>query len=68
MLLLLLLNKTLNKFAKKVQKRSLFWGLLLMIFFIIFDKIFSPKFFSCYTQVLMNPNFMQSIRKRNNFF
>ena len=43
----LLLNKTiklLNKFAKKFKK-SLFWGLLLTIFFTIFDKTLSQKKF-----------------------
>ena len=48
-MLLLLFNKTikpLNQYAKKIQKKSLFWGLLLTIFFTTFDKIFPKIFFS----------------------
>ena len=49
--MLLLLNQTikpLNQFAKEIQKKSLFLGLLLTIFFIVFNKIFSQKSFFWY--------------------
>ena len=39
-----------------------------MIFFSIFEKITPPQKKFCYTQVFMNPDFMQSIRKWNNPF
>ena len=64
--MLLLLNKTikpLNQSAEKIQKKSVFEATA-DNFLTIFDKIFS-HFFSCYTQVLVNPVFIQITRKRN---
>ena len=71
LLMLLLFIKTTNhsiNLQNKIQTKSLFLGLLMMIFLTIFDTIFPPPKIFSYTQVLINFSFMQSIRKRNKPF
>ena len=71
--MLFLFNKTikaLDQFAKKkkIQKKSLFLGQLLTMFFTIFDKVFSQNYFFCYTQVLMNLALGKVSEKGTNHF
>ena len=64
-------NNTKTLIIKKIDRQKLnninISNLILRVltsFFTIFNKIFPQKYF-CYTHVLMNPSFMQSISKKN---